>query len=636
MHMFSKTDICSISQTHHTVNKGTDKAACKKLFLTLFFGGLLFFAGFFSVFLYRNAPTLRADACYNKLCREIFRQELSGNTLTLHYTLQNPADYGIYEQDARLPVYSPEGRAATNAAVTDWLEELASIDSDSLSEKNQYSYTLLTRYLTLQQSLSAFSCYEEPLSPGSGMQQTLPVLFSEYRFQKRKDIDDYLALLSQIDDYLDGLLVYEKEKAQAGLFMSKENAAALAESCETFLTEDSIGSGNHFLVESFLTRLDEFQNTYPELLNDSAFDVYCQENCRILREDVMPAYQRLAKEMTQLSESAVRKHPVRNSSELTEKQRYYALLVQKSTGSCRSMAEMQEILYTQFDFLRLELIRLRRQEAGEQTIARHTHPLTVEDIFAFLQEDMQEDFPPLLSESSDGDGLIKRQLPPVSCDIKYISGSMSATSAPAFYLTPQMDCFHKNVIYINPAASLTGPALFTTLAHEGFPGHLYQTVYAREIGIADRKNPLRGILDYPGYAEGWAFYVELLSYDYAGNYYSVDTDLQKTARSLEMCLCALLDLHIHYYGLTLPQTQALLTRLGLSPEAAQNIYSYIEREPANYLKYYMSYLEILSLKQEAAILWKEDYSDYRFHQFYLDAGPSDFLSLRERLYALQE
>lgn len=628
MHILSKIQTRSGGKNRNTGKK----SACKKIFLTLFFGSLLFFAGFFSVFLSRNAPSLRANASYNRLCREIFRDELSGNALTLHYTLQNPADYGIYEHDARLPVYSPEGRAAANAAVTDWLEELASIDSDSLSEENRYSYTLLMRYLTLQQSLSAYSCYEEPLSPGSGMHQTIPVLFSEYQFQKRKDIDDYLTLLSQIDDYLKGLLVYEQEKARAGLFMSAESADALAESCETFLTEDSVKNGSHFLVESFVSRLDEFQDAYPELLGDQAFDAYCQENSRILLEDVMPAYQMLAKEMTKMSETAVRKHPVRSSSGLTEKQRYYALLVQKSTGSCRSMEEMQEMLYVQFDALRLELLRQRRQETGARGNVMHTHPLTVEDILAFLQEDMREDFPPLLSGAAGGDGLIKKQLPAVTCDIKYISESLSAASAPAFYLTPQMDCFHRNVIYINPEASLTGPALFTTLAHEGFPGHLYQTVYARESGIAGKKNPLRGILDYPGYAEGWAFYVELLSYDYAGSYYPVDTDLLKTSRSLELCLCALLDLHIHYYGLTLSQTQALLTQLGLSADSAREIYSYIEREPANYLKYYMSYLEILSLKQEAMALWKEDYSDYRFHQFYLDAGPSDFLSLRERLY----
>lgn len=604
-----------------------------KIFPALFICCLLFFAGFFSVFLYHNAPSFLANASYNKLCREIFRSELSGNTLTLHYTLQNPADYGIYEQEPRLPVYSSDGRALANAAVTDWLEDLSAIDKEKLSEKNQYGYTLLTRYLTLQQSLSAYSCYEDPLSPDSGMQQIIPVLFSEYQFQKKKDIDDYLSLLSQIDDYFKGLLAFEQERADAGLFMSKDSARQLAENCNSFLTEDSIGSGSHFLVESFVSRLDEFQNTYPQLLNDNAFDAYCQENTRILTENVMPAYRMLAEEMTRLSESAVRKHPARGTLGFSEKQRYYALLVQKSTGSYRSIEEIQEMLYTQFDSLRLELLRLRRQESIAQEEAGHTHPLTVEDILAFLQEDMKNDFPPLLSGAADeSKGLIKKQLPAVSCDIKYISESLSATSAPAFYLTPQMDCFHKNVIYINPASSLKGSSLFTTLAHEGFPGHLYQTVYARERNIADRKNPLRGIMDYPGYAEGWAFYVELLSYDYAGNYYPVNTDLQKTARSLELCLCALLDLHIHYYGLTLSQTQALLAQMGISADAAKDIYCYIEREPGNYLKYYLSYLEIMSLKQEAMQLWKEDYSDYRFHQFYLDAGPSDFLSLRERLY----
>ena len=75
-----------------------------------------------------------------------------------------------------------------------------------------------------------------------------------------------------------------------------------------------------------------------------------------------------------------------------------------------------------------------------------------------------------------------------------------------------------------------------------------------------------------------------------------------------------------------------MTGFGIPEDAAENIYTYIEQEPANYLKYYLSYLEILSLKQDAQTLWKEDYSDYRFHQFYLDAGPSDFSSLQEKLY----
>lgn len=619
----------------------------KKIFAALLLGILFFLAGFLPAFFSQNAASLFADASYNKLCREIFRSELSGNTLTLHYTLLNPADYGIYEDEAHLPVYSADSRALSAAAVTDWSERLTSIDPEKLSEKNRYSYTLLTRYMTLLQSLSAYSCYEEPLSPNSGMQQTLPVLFSEYRFTKRKDIDDYLSLLSQTDDYFQGLLAFEQEKVDAGLFMSGNSADMLISGCESFLTEDSINNGSHFLVDSFSDRLMEFQKNYPELLSEEAFETYYQENIRILREDVMPAYQMLAEEMTRLSESAAPNsgsddpglsggsdgaQNSGNSDKNAQKQKYYALLVQKSTGSCRPLEEVREMLYVQFDTLRAELMALRKQGNDPQIASRHTHPLSVEDILTFLQEDMREDFPSLISGAPDqSKSPLKRQLPAISCDIKYISKSLSASSAPAFYLTPPMDAFDKNVIYINPDSSLEGVTLFTTLAHEGFPGHLYQTVYARESGIADRKNPLRGILDYPGYCEGWALYVELASYDYAANYYAIDTELLKSARSLELCLCALLDLHIHYYGFTLPQTQSLLAAFGVPTDAAENIYSYIKQEPANYLKYYLSYLEILSLKQDAEALWKDEYSDYRFHQFYLDAGPSDFSSLRERL-----
>ncbi len=615
-------------------NPFTGKITGKKLFLTLSFGCLLFLAGFLTVLLPQKAPSLFADASYNRLCREIFRSELSGNTLTLHYTLKNPADYGIYEDEALLPVYSAENQALSKAALTDWLEQLSAIDPENLSPENRYGYALLTRYITLQQSLSAYTCYEEPLSPNNGMQQTLPVLFSEYRFQRRKDIDDYLSLLSQTGGYFQGLLAYEREKADAGLFMPAASSKTLVQHCETFLTEDAINSGTHFLVDSFAARLMEFQKEYPELLSEEDFDVYYQENIRILKENVMPAYQQLAKEMTELSENVTKKEKPSKASPDTartaEKQRYYTLLIQKSTGSYRPVEEIQEMLYAQFDTLRLSLTQRRKQTPS--AASRHTHPLSVEDILAFLQQDMQKDFPPLLSGSSSrSEGILKKQLPPISCDIKYISKSLSASSAPAFYLTPQMDAFHKNVIYINPDSSLEGTALFTTLAHEAFPGHLYQTVYARESGIADRKNPLRGILDYPGYAEGWALYAELGAYDYAANYYTADTEILKTSRSLELCLCALLDLHIHYYGFTWSQTETLLAMFGIPKEAAQDIYAYIEQEPANYLKYYLSYLEILSLKEEAAQLWGEEYSDYRFHQFYLDAGPSDFLSLDERL-----
>lgn len=613
-------------------------SAGRKFFLSLLCGGLLFLIGFSSFFLVKNASSLHAELAYEKLCRNIFRDELSGNTLTLHYTLQNPSAYGIYYEKAKLPVYSAENQALSNEAVQNWLDELSAIDADKLSEQNRYSYQLLARYLKLQLQFADYPYYDEPLSPNSGMQQTLPILLSEYRFRKRKDIDDYLSLLSQMDDYYEGLLTYEKERTAAGLFMPPESVGTLNTQCRNFFPDKDLKSNSHFLIDSFAERLMEFQRQYPELLDEESFENYYQQNLLILREEVVPAYEKLSEEMTVLSESfydanASKKEDTGRSyagglGATREGKAYYELLIRKSTGSYRPMEEIQELLYNQFTALRADLSQRKIQQAASS----RNDALSVNEILNALQQDMKEDFPPLLSGSEEGSERgITKKLPPVTCEVKSISKSLSAYSAPAFYLTPPMDDFQKNIIYINPDSSLKGVSLFTTLAHESFPGHLYQTVYARESGIADRKNPLRGLLDYPGYCEGWALYVELQSYDYAANYYDIDPAVQKNLRSLELCLMALLDFHIHDQGMSLSQTEVFLSQFGIPADSAKDIYSYIVQEPANYLKYYLSYLEIAELKKEAMVLWKEDYSDLRFHRFYLDAGPSDFSSLSEKL-----
>ena len=46
-----------------------------------------------------SAPVKTANSKFRTYTRELFRQELSGNTLSLHYTLKNPSAYGIQEED---------------------------------------------------------------------------------------------------------------------------------------------------------------------------------------------------------------------------------------------------------------------------------------------------------------------------------------------------------------------------------------------------------------------------------------------------------------------------------------------------------------------------------------------------------
>ena len=178
------------------------------------------------------------------------------------------------------------------------------------------------------------------------------------------------------------------------------------------------------------------------------------------------------------------------------------------------------------------------------------------------------------------------------------------------------------------------------MAHEGFPGHLYQTVYSNRTFLDKEVNPARKLVWYGGYLEGWALYVEFISYDYAADLLeqSGQSDaaqaarLEKHTRSLQLCMYTLLDLLIHGEGAGYDQVAELLGKFGItSPDACRAIYTYIAEEPCNYPKYYVGYLEILKLREAAKAHWGDSYSDLKFHTFYLEQGTSDFSTLEDLL-----
>ena len=153
-------------------------------------------------------------------------------------------------------------------------------------------------------------------------------------------------------------------------------------------------------------------------------------------------------------------------------------------------------------------------------------------------------------------------------------------------------------------------------------------------------DPARKLIWYGGYLEGWALYVEFLSYDYAADLLEQAGQpdaaqvarLEKHTRSLQLCMYTLLDLLIHGEGAGYDQVAEVLGKFGIdSPGTCEAIYTYIAEEPCNYPKYYIGYLEILQLQDTARDHWKDAYSDLRFHTFYLEQGTSDFSSLEDLL-----
>ncbi len=315
---------------------------------------------------------------------------------------------------------------------------------------------------------------------------------------------------------------------------------------------------------------------------------------------------------------------------------YYEYLLASTTGSSRSIPEIKAMLWNDFQQNIVALVNLYNSAPGLSALggnSRIAFPLsTPEEMLEDLQNRIRDNFP-------DFPAAGERFVPGYT--VKSVSPSMEDYTSPAYYLTPPVDDMRSNIIYINHKNSPDALTLYTTLAHEGYPGHLYQTVYSQMYMNRKDASPIRYLLHYGGYVEGWALYVENLSYGYAQQVVGEDHPLEalwfeacRLDRNLQLCLYSLLDIAIHHEGATPGQVRAILAKMGITnTQTASAVYQYIVEEPVNYLKYYLGYLEFLNLRDTARKMWGEDFTLQRFHQFVLETGPSDFQGLQEKLAA---
>ncbi len=392
---------------------------------------------------------------------------------------------------------------------------------------------------------------------------------------------------------------------------------------------------------TFKSRLQQL--TEKEILTAGEVDSYVSEHNRLLTTVVVPAYDHLADGLTVLKGSG---KPTCGLAGQENGRDYYRALVRLRTGSYRDIDEIKRLLARDLRFNYESLVALlSANPALKEMIAKSPSLLpemTPEEILADLQSEIGEEFPPIPAG---------RNSAPIRSTIKYVDASLEAYSAPAFYMMPPIDNICNNLICLNAKDTEDDLSLFTTLAHEGYPGHLYQTVYSKRYQEQENILPLGNVLYYGGFVEGWAMYVELGSFDRAielagkshpeaAAYYQVC----RLDRQFRLGLYSLLDIAIHYDNASFEDVQKLCYCLGLTDSASlAALYQYIAEEPCNYLKYYLGYLEILELKKQAAVLWSEPnqttavFHDkeflYRFHSFLLQNGPADYRTLARRLAA---
>lgn len=548
------------------------------------------------------------DQRFENYTDQLFRQELSGNTLSLHYTLKNPATYNIVNSSVSLGTYQTD-TSNLSASLENSLSLLHSYDKTKLSKRNQATYEILENHLSYSLKSSQYLLYEEPLASLTGAQAQLPILLSEYQFYTKQDIDTYLALLAETPEYFASILDFEEEKAKHGLFMSKPQADAIIDECDTFINLQN----NNFLYSSFEQRLQTLNLPKKEK------DAYVEKNVDSIKQYVYPAYEQLMQGLHELKNSGTNSGGL---CHLPEGDKYYELLTAIETGSSRSIPELQELTKKH---IAEDLASIQKTLSSLSTET----PSPSSDLFKSQGVVLEDSNPASILSSLRGNLSGHFPTPPnVNVQIKYVSQEMQNFLSPAFYLIPALDNTEENIIYINNGHISDDLSLYTTLAHEGYPGHLYQTTYF----ASKNPSPIRHLLDCGGYTEGWATYSEMLSYYFAPIKKTQATLMQKNS-SILLGLYALADMGVHYDGWSLLDTTTFFRGYGITDtKAIEEIYQLILSDPANYLKYYIGYVEFLELKKEAMTLWGKEFTQERFHKAVLDMGPAPFDLIRKYIF----
>ena len=548
------------------------------------------------------------DRRFESYTRELFKQEITSTTLNLHYTLADPSACGIKEYPISLGQtdLSADSQTDKSASLSEQADFLSSIDPSRLNEENQLIYQLISRELETQLSVQELGLLQEYLSPSLGVQAQLPILLCEYTFRSKQDILDYMALLKEVPVYFSQILEFEQEKSKQGYFMNDAAADGVIAQCAAF-----IENPEEICLESvFRQKLDSFQGLSAEEKSS-----LLQLHTRLIASCIVPAYQSLIQGLTELKGTGRNE---RGLAGLESGRDYYLYLLRSQVGTSDSIDIIRQRLLQQ---LLADTEEMQGILAADPTLltsdslttdSEASVPQSPAEMLEALQQAITSDFP---------------ELAHTDYEIKYVDESLENYLSPAFYLTPPADTSSPNAIYINRASSMSGIELFTTLAHEGFPGHLYQTVYFA------RTNPqlVRYLYVPGGYVEGWATYIESYAYSYADGNASLNRLLWLN-RSVNLCLYSLMDIGIHYDGWTLTDASVFLHQFGISDtNTIAGIYQYILETPANYLKYYYGYLNFLDLRETCRQQAGDHFSLKKFHEQLLDLGPMPFSLLKEQL-----
>lgn len=547
---------------------------------------------------------------FDEFMKQEFVESMEQSYPNTHIILENPKDYGVDTSKTKVQI-DKELNETTMKENKELNEKSAKafkeFDRDTLSDEQKETYDIYSYMLdyTTEMNDSKFDYMSMPLESMTGMHTQLPTLFSDWTLRNEQDVKDVITLMKSVRPYMDSILAYTKKQEEKGTLML--DIKSVKEYCEKVVKED--------VNSSVLTGMNESIDNLK--LGDDKTKQYKAELKKAFQEYFLPAYSDIIKTMKELDSS---KNNTLGLSHMKNGKEYYELLFKQATGTDKSIEDIKKELnsMSRSSLLAVQSVISKNKNLYDEYVNGKikTKYKDFESMLKDLDKDIKDDFPSV--------GTLNYRIRPIGEDLA--SGGVAA-----YFNIPALDGTTPKQIRVNmleDALNVQSLETFSTVAHEGIPGHMYQIAYAYK----NVKDPWRNSMaSFLGYTEGYATYTELYALKYLDGVSADAVKLQQNMVVYQDCLIALADIGIHYEGWTKEDLSNFLEENGLGVSDVSDFYNQLQANPTAFLSYYVGYVQIANLKKDAQEELKDKFNDRDFHEAILKSGAAPFHVVEENV-----
>lgn len=571
----------------------------------------------------------RSTLSFEELCDDLFEYEATWDNLTLNQLVADPEGAGIeVPRPATLGDLSPEALDQEIRVYSEAHRALADervIDRSGLTDSQLIEAEALEARLMQALEYERYFYYLEPFSPSTGWQASLPFSLMDYNFRTVDDIEIYLELLEDVPRLFGQLVAFEEVKRDKQLLQSREAMEAAIREARTY----AAASDHHILTASFDEMIDEAYadavaaeaagdvdaaaiSTGLGSLSPEQVDAYKTRNKDAIDAFVAPAYADLVASLESILPACLEGTRL---CDYPEGAAYYALGL-RSMGFTEDPASAAAILDSALDGY---------WAVVEANATGNDWYGAIEDEVVRSLGESPEGYVTYLQACSAADFA---DLGAIDYAIKTAPEASPNDYSCAYFRIPPVDDAQANTIVYFPKNIPDYSELYSTMAHECYPGHMYQ-FYAHELeGLA----PISKMMRSTAYTEGWAVYIE----SYAIRYLDADPAAEEAYIAYKKFLRALesrIDIGVNYEGWSVGDVDAYLAGWGFGEGYGRDWYYSRISNPMSILSYGLGVIKFDELHLQAQQLAGPAFDAIAYHQKVMATGPVSFDILEREVIA---